>query len=634
MRYGLGIDLGTTFTAAAVCGESGTRVVPLGRDVVAPSTVFSKPDGTLLTGDAAEEAAVADPARVSRGHKRKLGDPTPLVIGGVAYAPAALLAAQLRDVVTVVTAREGAPPAEVVLTCPAVWGPYRREHFEEVHRLAGLTEVRVVTEPEAAATHYSVERRLGDGELIAVYDLGGGTFDATVLRARGAGMEILGTPEGVEQLGGMDFDAAMLAHLDARLDGALTALDPASPDTAATLAAARASCVRAKEVLSTEPDVTLSVPLPAGTRQVVISRLQFNDMVRHSVSLTTEALHRTINSARLRSDNLAGVLLAGGSSRIPLVSQMVSATFGKPIHATLHPKLTVALGAAAIARRTGAASSPARRPAVSSVVPVPAAPLTLPTRARRPVAARKRRWLGVAAVLAVAAVGTTAVLASGDDPRQEQEPQAAPVASSQAPASSAVNTSPARQRVVGVADLEVYRGREATAYRGMLGSAEDEWAGKAIGDGGTASYQAISAAPEGPTGMRVTWSGTGPGQVYLQHTGGGSDLGAHADAGSALVVDLVVHQQPTAAAVIGVHCVYPCAAELDATRVLRRLSVGTGQSVKIPVECFTAAGVDPKKVNTPFLLTTAGRFDVTIRHVRWVAGAAGDPDATPCGDLR
>ncbi|MBY8849052.1 Hsp70 family protein, partial [Saccharothrix sp. MB29] len=132
MGYGLGVDLGTTFTAAAVSGDFGTRVVPLGRDVVAPSTVFIGADGTVLTGDAAEAAAAADPLRVSRGHKRRLGDPTPLVIGGVAYSPAALLAAQLRAVVATATGLHGAPPDAVVLTCPAIWGPYRREHFDEV----------------------------------------------------------------------------------------------------------------------------------------------------------------------------------------------------------------------------------------------------------------------------------------------------------------------------------------------------------------------------------------------------------------------------------------------------------------------------------------------------------------------
>ncbi|MDU0293854.1 Hsp70 family protein, partial [Saccharothrix longispora] len=149
MGYGLGVDLGTTFTAAAVAGESGTRVVPLAPDVVVPSVVFAAAGGGLLTGSGAAALAPTDPARVSRGHKRRLGDPTPLVIGGAAYSPEALLAAQLRDVVADVTSVEGAPPDAVVLTCPAIWGPYRREHFDEVPRLAGLTNTRIITEPEA-----------------------------------------------------------------------------------------------------------------------------------------------------------------------------------------------------------------------------------------------------------------------------------------------------------------------------------------------------------------------------------------------------------------------------------------------------------------------------------------------------
>ncbi|MDQ2588776.1 Hsp70 family protein [Saccharothrix yanglingensis] len=645
MGYGLGIDLGTTFTAAAVSGQSGTRVVPLGRDVVAPSTVFAGADGTLLTGDAAEAAATTDPTRVSRGHKRRLGDPAPLVVGGAPYAPSALLAAQLRDVVAAVAAHEGGPPDAVVLTCPAVWGPYRREHFDEVHRLAGLTDVRVVTEPEAAATHYSAERRLGDGELIAVYDLGGGTFDATVLRAQDGGMRILGTPEGVERLGGIDFDQAVLAHLDALLDGALTALDPTAPETAAVLAAARALCVEAKQQLSTEPDVTLPSPLPGDTRQVTITRLRFNDMVRHSVSLTTEALHRTIHSAGLRPDDLTGVLLAGGSSRIPLVAQMVSATFGKPIHVGLHPKLTVALGAAAIARNIASVPTPARQSPVTGAPvgapPVGAARATPPTGSARTASSkRKRPWLvPAAAVLAVVAVGTTAALAFSGDPRGDE--RAAGVSSAQSPApgsaqpSAPGSASPStvRQRAVSGPELEVYGGRGATAYRGMLGSAEDDWAGTAIGEDNTAAYQAISASPDGAAGLRVTWSGTAPGQVYLQHTDGGTDLSTYADAPSALVIDLTLHQKPTATTALAVHCVYPCAAELDATGLLRRLPIGAERSVKIPITCFTAAGLDPRKVNTPFLLTTAGRLDATLHHVRWVPGAAQDPDATPCEAL-
>src|SRR6266536_2357334 len=219
MPYGLGIDLGTSFAAAAVHGTDGTHMVALSDDVVTPSVAYATPDGVLLTGTAAEEAArTGESGRVARGFKRRLGDPTPLILGGAAYSPAALMAAQLRDVLALVTEQLGEPPATVVLTCPAIWGPYRREHFAEVPRLAGVPDSQLITEPEAAARHYSAERRLGDGETVAVYDLGGGTFDTTVLRMRAGGTEILGTPEGIEHPGGIDFDETLLAHVDERLD--------------------------------------------------------------------------------------------------------------------------------------------------------------------------------------------------------------------------------------------------------------------------------------------------------------------------------------------------------------------------------------------------------------------------------
>ncbi|GLZ38952.1 Hsp70 family protein [Actinokineospora sp. NBRC 105648] len=413
MGYGLGIDLGTTFTGAAVVGDTGTTMVPLGRDgVVEPSVVFAAADGTLLTGDAAVDASGDAPQRVARGFKRRLGDPTPLVVGGAAFSPAALLAAQLREVLTRVEKSAGSAPESIVLTCPAVWGPYRREHFDEVPRLTGLAGAVIVTEPEAAATHYAAERRLGAGELVAVYDLGGGTFDTTILRAQDSGMEIVGTPEGIERLGGMDFDEALFAHVDDALGGALSGLDPADPDGAAVLASVRQACVRAKEELSVEPDVTIRAALPGGDREVVVTRLAFNDMIRPSVELTTESLHRTIASAGLTPRDLAAVLLAGGSSRIPLVGQVVSEAFGRPVRAGLHPKFTVALGAAAIAAKRLERARP--------VVPPPApAPVAAPPAVRR-------RKLVVPAVVAAAVIvggGVVAIATSGGDTGGTPGPQ-------------------------------------------------------------------------------------------------------------------------------------------------------------------------------------------------------------------
>jgi molecular chaperone DnaK len=451
MGYGVGVDLGTSFTSAAVSGPGGTRMVSMSPEVIVPSVAYAAPDGTLLTGTAAVRAA-SDPARLARNFKRRLGDPTPLVLGGSPYSPAALMAAQLRDVLAAVTAWAGGPPGSIVLTCPAIWGPYRQEHFTEVLRLANVSDYRLVTEPEAAATHYSGERRLGDGEVVAVYDLGGGTFDTTILRMRNGRMEILGTPEGIEHMGGIDFDETLLAHLDDRLDGAISELDPADPGGPARLAEIRAMCVRAKEELSIEPDVRLTVPLPAGPREVTVTRLELNDMIRPSLQLTTDALRRTIGSAGLRPDDLSAVLLAGGSSRIPLVSQLVSREFGKPVRVTLHPKFTVALGAATIATRASA-PNPVTSPPADPSPSRPASPV--PSLAGTPLSPNgprhRTKWLVPALALALViavAVTTTVLLTSNDGEAQSgsgTETPGPPPASG--PPSGSEGTSPAPRQL-------------------------------------------------------------------------------------------------------------------------------------------------------------------------------------------
>ncbi|WP_424187002.1 Hsp70 family protein [Actinokineospora sp. G85] len=614
MGYGLGIDLGTTFTAAAVARDSGTRMVPLGDDVIIPSVVYSTAKGALLTGNAAEVVGAKDPARLSRGYKRRLGDPTPLVIGGVAYSPAALLAAQLEEVVAYVTAVKGGGPDSVVLTCPAVWGPYRREHFDEVPRLAGLPGARIVTEPEAAATHYSMERRLGEGELVAVYDLGGGTFDTTILRARDGGMEILGTPEGVERLGGMDFDEALIAHVDSRLDGAVTALDPADPEAAQALAAIRALCVKAKEELSSEPDVTLRVPLPSGERELLVSRVEFNEMIKPSVELTTEALNRTIASAGLRPDDLAAVLLAGGSSRIPLVAQMVSDTFGRPVRVGLHPKYTVALGAAAVSRT----------PAIAQLDPT----VTPPSGQRLPAggssalpslpgpSSGRPKWLvpvaAAASVLLVAAVATAFLTSGGDD-----VPGGEPTATGDAP---------------DISEVKVYDRADVAPFKSIIGSAQN-WSGTYLGGARAAEHVEIKVEPGkvgDEDGLHATWAGKGPAQLYFQDTRGGRDMSAYVAAQTALVFDAVVTTPPAANVSIGVHCEYPCGGHVDATALFNSLPPGEKSTVRIPLSCFTADGLDAKEVDTFLLIYSEAALDLSVANVRWTPHAAEEPGTLKC----
>ena len=141
MGYSLGVDLGTTFVAAATAQDSAPEMFTLGdRSVVTPTAVYVGEDGTLLTGEAASWRAASDPDRAAQGFKRRLGDPTPMILGGERHTAVELLAAVLRDVLARVSATEGAPPDHVVLTHPANWGPFRRGLFEEVPTLAGLSD--------------------------------------------------------------------------------------------------------------------------------------------------------------------------------------------------------------------------------------------------------------------------------------------------------------------------------------------------------------------------------------------------------------------------------------------------------------------------------------------------------------
>jgi actin-like ATPase involved in cell morphogenesis len=357
--YSLGVDLGTTFVAAALAVSSRVEMFTLGdRSEVTPAVVYLQEDGVLLTGEAVNSLrALSNPDRTTRVFKRRLGDPTPVILGGQPYSVTALLGTLLRDVLDRVVESEGGPPERVVLTHPANWGPFRRALFEEVAGFAGLLNAQLVTEPEAAAARYAASRQLADGQTVAVYDLGGGTFDATVLRAVPGGVEILGTPEGVERLGGVDFDEAILGYVSHKSDGALNELDMRDPQTASALARLRQDCVLAKETLSVDTETTIPVFLPGRHFGIPLTRSDFEDLVRAQIDSTIGALSRTLRSAHVEPADLSAVLLVGGSSRIPLVARMVSAELGRPTVVDTHPKYAVALGAATLAAQAPASQA-------------------------------------------------------------------------------------------------------------------------------------------------------------------------------------------------------------------------------------------------------------------------------------
>ncbi|MCW2716966.1 Hsp70 family protein [Pseudonocardia sp.] len=386
MSYQLGIDLGTTYTAAAVCRSDDRRwvepeVVTLGtRTATVPSVLFVAPDGSVLVGDAAERRAVTDPDRVVREFKRRIGDPTPVVAAGRAWAPEELAARLVRWVVDRVAEREGGSAAGISVTHPASWGQHKKELLATALGGQGLT-VTFLAEPQAAALHYAANERIAAGSTIAVYDLGGGTFDAAVVRkadaaaaasagaaAGAAGFGLLGRPEGLERLGGVDFDEVVFEHVREGMPAAFEDLDDTDPAVLSAVARLRRDCTEAKEALSADTDVSIPVMMPAARGSVRLHRSEFESMIRPQVEETVAALRTAVRSAGLEPEQLTTVLLVGGSSRIPLVAQLVSEQLGRPVAVDADPKNAIAKGAALAISPKPTASWPE-----VAIVPVPAA---------------------------------------------------------------------------------------------------------------------------------------------------------------------------------------------------------------------------------------------------------------------
>ena len=357
MRYTLGVDIGTTFSAAAICEDGRAEIVPLGLNgPVVPSLVFLRADGELLVGDAAERRGVSEPSRLARQFKRSLGDPVPLMLGGTPYGAETLYGVLLRSLVTRVIAERGDPPAVVAISHPANYGPYKLDLLRQAARLAEIDQPLFISEPQAAAVYYASRQRVHPGDVVAVYDLGGGTFDAAIVRMTEVGYDLVGEPEGLERLGGIDFDQALFTRAIAVAGDAYRSLNPDDPTHLAAVAQLREQCRRAKEALSSDVDVSIPVILPGFQGEVTITRDEFEALVRPRVRETIAALERAVHSAGLEFDQLDRVLLVGGSSRIPLIAREIEALTTRPVAVDANPKVAVALGAALWAARPAEAA--------------------------------------------------------------------------------------------------------------------------------------------------------------------------------------------------------------------------------------------------------------------------------------
>jgi molecular chaperone DnaK len=492
VTYRLGVDVGTSKTAAAVWDGQHAVPVQLGnRSPAVPSVVLRTTEGTLLFGEAAERRASAAPERVAREFKRRVGDTVPLVLGGAPYTAHRLMALLVQWVVEQAAHLHGGPPAELVVSHPANWTSYKRDLLTGALGELGL-HASLVAEPEAAALHFAAgEGRVEPGRAVAVYDFGGGTFDAAVLRREETGCRVLGSPDGVEDLGGAEIDDVVLAHVWRSLGET----PPTGDDDVdlALVTALRRDAVEAKEHLSEDVEALVPVRGPDGPRLVLIHRSELEEGIEDQLGRTITALERAVRRSGVAAADLSAIVLVGGSSRIPLVRELIAQRFTAPVVLSSQPQLAVALGAA----MTGvAAPEPAPAP-----VPTPV-PALFPTPVPAPAPVPTPESVPAPTLLPT----TVAAPASGDAPTEQIEP--APAARGATtdgdlfPGTGEVPVGPAatgtrwydrRRVVVGAvaAAVLVVVGGMAAAANGLIG-------GRETPDGPTTAATA-TLEPETPT---------------------------------------------------------------------------------------------------------------------------------------
>ena len=343
--YRLGVDLGTTFTAAAIERDGQVRMVSLGLRQPEIPSVLAIRDGETLVGDTAERLAVARPEIMAREFKRRIGDSTAMIVDGTPWTAEALTGRLLAFVLDEVKRVEGEPPTEVIVTHPANWGEFKLDRLRQAMLLAGCEDGTLMPEPVAAARYYASQGRVSDGQRLAVFDFGGGTFDAAIIQSVDGELRVIGQPKGLERLGGIDLDQAVLTHVLHHAEIDLNDLDD-TPANRQAVGRLRQDCRDAKETLSSDTTAIVPVMLPGVHSEVRITRAEFEKMIREPLLDAIKVVRAVIESAQLDPADIDALLLVGGSSRIPYVSQVIGEELARPVLTDAHPKHTIAQGAA------------------------------------------------------------------------------------------------------------------------------------------------------------------------------------------------------------------------------------------------------------------------------------------------
>lgn len=342
----VGIDLGTTNSCVAVFEGSERVIIPNAQGGrTTPSVVAFTRTGERLVGESAKRQAVTNPDRTISSIRRDMGTARKISIDGKSYTPEQISAMILQQLKADAENYLGETVTEAVITVPAYFTDAQRQATKDAGTIAGLNVQRIINEPTSAALAYGIDKE--EPQKIMVYDLGGGTFDVSVLDINGGVIEVLAT-SGNNRLGGDDFDQCVCDWLvrefkrENRID--------LSKDISA-MQRLREAAEKAKIELSSAITTEINLPYIAtgkdGPKHLlfVLSRAKFNELTGHLVAQTMEPVKAALSDSGLATSQISKVLMVGGSSRIPAVQDAVKSFMGKEPFKGINPDECVALGA-------------------------------------------------------------------------------------------------------------------------------------------------------------------------------------------------------------------------------------------------------------------------------------------------
>ena len=347
----VGIDLGTTNSSVAVVQDGRPVLLPVDGSPLLPSVVGLEPDGSLLVGQAARNQYLLYPERTIRSIKRRMGEQVRLSMGEQEFSPVEIAAMILRRLKGAAEVELGGPVQRAVITVPAYFSDAQRSATKEAGEVAGLRVERILNEPTAAALCYAQEDE--SDSTVMVYDLGGGTFDVSIVRSRGQVTEVLSS-HGDTALGGDDFDLALMARLRRSFEEA-NGVD-LDGDLKAIARLSRAA-EHSKILLSTESYVQVREEHLCERDgaflhlDMELSRRDYEELIKPMLERTKDSVQTALREAGILARELDHVILVGGSTRTPLVREILQGLMGIVPRVDVEPEIAVAMGAALQAAR-------------------------------------------------------------------------------------------------------------------------------------------------------------------------------------------------------------------------------------------------------------------------------------------